>query len=203
MVPTRLVIALLLLPAALLAQEKVLTEAIDHFKGAADEARKANPLLAAGTGDGVVKVIKGLGSRRSYGKAPVNVELPKEQQEELARRQKARERAEQLAKAGPRRAAAPKPAESSLPAVTPLVLLAIQNPTPKPRFILIDEKALNHISPGQPRADVLAALGNPSSTAAVRGLEDGDRELLTYHLAPDRTVAIRLLAGVVTAITRP
>ena len=59
MVPTRLVLASLLLPAALLAQEKVLTEAIDHFKGAADEARKANPLLAAGTGDGVVKVIKG------------------------------------------------------------------------------------------------------------------------------------------------
>ena len=198
----RVIIASLLLPAALLAQDKVLGEAIDHFKGAADEARKANPLLAAGTGDGVTKVIKSLGSRRSYGKAPVNVELPKEQQEELDRRQKARERAEQLAKSGPRRAAAPKPAVSSLPAVTPLVLLAIQNPTPKPRFTLINEDALNQITPGQLRADVLATLGTPSTTAAVRGLEDGDRELLTYHLTPVKTVAIRLLAGVVTAVTR-
>jgi hypothetical protein len=86
--------------------------------------------------------------------------------------------------------------------VTPLVLLAIQNPTPKPRFTLIDEKALNQIAPGQARAEVLAALGTPSSTAAVRGLEDGDRELLTYHLTQQNTVAIRLLAGVVTAITR-
>ena len=198
----RVIIASLLLPAALLAQDKVLGEAIDHFKGAADEARKANPLLAAGTGDGVTKVIKSLGSRRSYGKAPVNVELPKEQQEELDRRQKARERAEQLAKSGPRRAAAPKPAVSSLPAVTPLVLLAIQNPTPKPRFTLINEDALNQITPGQLRADVLATLGTPSTTAAVRGLEDGDRELLTYHLTPVKTVAIRLLAGVVTAVNR-
>lgn len=196
MVPTRLVIASLLLPAAILAQEKVLSEAIEHFKGAANEARKANPLLAAGTGEGVTKVIKSLSSRSSYGKAPVNVELPKEQQEELARRQTARQRV------GLSRRPAPTPAGSSLPAVTPLVLLAIQSPTPKPRFILIDEKALNQIAPGQPRPDVLAALGNPSSTAAVRGLEDGDRELLTYHLAPDRTVAIRLLAGVVTAVTR-
>ena len=203
MVPTRLVIASLLLSAALLAQDKVLGDAIEHFKGAADEARKANPLLAAGTGDGVTKVIKSLGSRRSYGKAPVNVELPKEQQEELDRRQKVRERAEHLAKSGPRRAAAPKPASSTLPAVTPLVLLAIQSPTPKPRFTLINEEALNQITPGQPRASVLAALGNPSTTAAVCGLEDGDRELLTYHLTPEKTVAIRLLAGVVTVISRP
>ena len=198
-----LVLATLLVPASLVAQDKVLGDAIDHFKGTADEARKANPLLAVGTGEGVNMVLKKFGSGRSSGKGPISVDLPKEQQEELERRQKARERAEQQAKAGPRRVVAPKPASSTLPAVTPLVLLAIQSPTPKPRFTLVDEKALNQIAPGQQRAEVLAALGNPSSTSAVRGLEDGDRELLTYHLTPDKTVAIRLLAGVVTAITRP
>lgn len=197
-----LVLATVFLPVSLIAQDKVLGDAIEHFKGTADEARKANPLLAVGTGEGVNMVLKKLGSRRSTGKGPTSIELPKEQQEELERRQKARERAEQLAKAGPRRVAPPKPAVSTLPEITPLILLAIQNPTPKPRFTLVNEEALTGIIPGQSRAGVLAALGKPSSTAAVMGLEDGDRELLTYHLTPQNTVSIRLHAGLVTAITR-
>lgn len=204
MVCKSLVLATLLLPAGLLAQDKVIGDAIESFKGTADEARKANPLLAVGTGEGVNMVLKKFGSRRSNGKGRINVDLPKEQQEELERRQKAREKAEQLAKYGPRQAVpvAPKPVGSTLPAVTPLVLLAIQNPTPKPKFTLIDEQALNKISAGQPRADVLATLGKPSAISAVSGLEEGTRELFTYHLTPQNTVAIRLLAGVVTSVTR-
>ena len=199
-----LVLAVLLAPAGLFAQDKVIGDAIESFKGTADEARKANPLLAAGTGEGVNMVLKKFGSRRSNGKGPINVELPKEQQEELERRQKARERAEQLAKYGPRRPApvAPKPVVSTLPAITPLVMLAIQNPTPKPKFTLVDEQALNNITTGQPRAEVLAALGKPSSISTVNGLEEGTRELFTYHLTPQNTVAIRLLGGVVTSVTR-
>jgi hypothetical protein len=175
---------------------------MDHFKGAANEARKANPLLAAGTGDGVTKVLKNLGSRRSSGKAPVNIELPKEQQDELERRQKARERAEALAKAGPRRVATPRAAVSNLPEITPLVMLAIRNPTPKPLFTLLQESDLMKITPGQPRAEVLSALGKPSSISGISGLEDGNLEIFTYHLAPQKTVAIRLHSGVVTVITR-
>jgi hypothetical protein len=133
----------------------------------------------------------------------VNVELPKEQQEELERRQKARERAEAAAKAGPRRrvvAAAPHPPVSKLPEITPLVLLALRNQPAKPAFNLIQESDLGKIKPGQTRDQLLTALGKPSSISGISGLEDGAREIYTYHLTPQRTVAVRLQSGVVTAI---
>ena len=196
-------LACFMLPVGLLAQDKVIGEAIEHFKGTADEARKANPLLAVGTGEGISSMVKSLTSRRSTGKGPVSVTLPKEQQEELERRQKARERAEQLAKGGPRRVApAPRPVESTLPAITPVMSHFILHPEPKPRFVLVSADAVNAIQQGQSKEEVIAALGKPSSAAAVDGLDDGPREVLTYHVAADRTVAIRLHNHRVTTISR-
>jgi len=192
----------LVVPAILLAQDtKVLGDAIDHFKGTADEVRKNNPVLAVGTGEGVKSMMKFVTGRRSGGKGPVSVELPKEQQEELERRQKARERAEQLAKAGPRRVAPPKPKESPLPAITPLAMQAILHPPQRPTITVIEEPLLKSIAEGQDRATVLARLGKPSSTSAVMGMEGGPREVLTYHLAPNRPIAVQLLGGRVTGIT--
>jgi len=196
-------LACVLLPVGLFAQDKVIGEAIEHFKGTADEARKSNPLLAVGTGEGISSVVKSLTSRRSAGKGPVSVTLPKEQQEELERRQKARERAEQMAKAGPRRAApAPRPVESTLPPITPLMAHFILHPEPKPRFVLVPADAVNAIQQGQSKEEVIAALGKPSTAAAVDGLDDGPREVLTYHVTAERTVAIRLHNHRVTAISR-
>lgn len=190
-----------LFPVAVIAQDKVIGEAIETFKGTADEARKANPLLATVTGDGVVKAVKNLVSGRSAGTRPATVEMPKEQQEELARRQKARERAEQLAKAGPRQVAASAPV-STLPAITPVALLAMQQPPRKPELRLVEEAAVAKVHAGVPRAEVLAALGEPNADSVVHGLSDGVHEVMTYHLSVQRTVAVRLTAGIVTVVVR-
>ena len=179
---------------------RVLGDSIDHFKGMADEVRKNNPVLSVGTGAGIGKLIN-LGGRRSRGTGPAQIELPKEQQEELERRKSAAERA----KLAPKRAVKstpPPPPVPTLPPVTPLVLLAIQNPTPKPKFDLVAEQDLLLVTPGQTRDSVIAALGKPSSFAAVSGLEDGKREVLTYHTTPDRTMAIRLVGDQVVSVSR-
>lgn len=182
---------------------KVLTDVIDNFKGMADEARKANPLLAAGTGETVKSLTKFVSGRRSGGKTPHEVDLPEAQQEELERRQKARERAEQLAKARPRRVTPPKPAPpSAIAPIPPIVMLAILNPAPKPKYTLVNEADVTTVREGAGRADVIQRLGQPSSLSAIKGLDGGDRELLTYHLSSERTVAIRLVAGRVTSVTR-
>jgi hypothetical protein len=166
----------------------------------ADEVRKNNPVLAVGTGAGVGKFIS-LGGRRSRGSGPAQIELPKEQQEELERRQKAAERAKLAPKRVAKAAQPPPPPASTLPAITPLVLLAIQNPTPKPKYVLVAEPDVLRVTPGQSRDAVLASLGTPSSFAAVNGLEDGKREVLTYHVAPDRAFAIRLLGDRVVSVS--
>lgn len=200
---THTTLAYLLLSAGLSAQDKVIGDAIEHFKGTADEVRKANPVLAVGTGTGLSNVMKSLSGRRYSGKAPAAIELPKEQQEDLERRQKARERAEQLAKAGPRRApSTPRPVESTLPAITPILRHFILHPEPKRLFELVSLDAVNTVKPGQSREDVVAALGKPSNAASVNGLDDGPREVLTYHVTAERTVAIRLHDGRVTAVNR-
>ncbi len=203
---TKLVgLGLLLGPLALHGQDtRVLTDAIGQLKGTANEAIKANPVLAIGSGEGVGTMIKGLTGRRSSGKGAVQVALPKAQQDELDKREKARELAAARAKAGPKRVAAPVPvaAASTLPAITPLVMLAILHPRPQPLFTLVSEQDLLKVTEGQSRNAVVTALGKPSSVAAMTGLEDGTREVLTYHLDRNRTVAVRLQSGVVTSITR-
>lgn len=179
----------------------MLTDTLESFKGMANDVRKANPVLAVGTGEGVGDLVKGLTGRHAKGKGPVKVELPKQQQEELERRQKAKERAEQLAKAEPKRMVA-APVTPALPPIPPVVTMAILNPPPKPKFTLVSERDVVRVSQEQDRATVLSAPGKPSSIAAVNGLEDGPREVLTYRLAPEKTVAVRLLGGRVVSVTR-
>jgi hypothetical protein len=196
---------LLLLPAALPGQDtKVLDEAIGNFKGMADEVRKNNPVLAAGTGEGVGNFVKSLTGRRSKGKGPAHIEVPKEQLEELERRQKARELAEQRAKRPRAVAAAPvrKAVNPAVPPINPVVMAAILRPPPKPLYTLVSEASLGQVQPGQDRETVLTALGKPSRISAITGLEDGSRETFTYNLDPQRTVAIRLQNGRVIGIQR-
>ena len=52
------------------------------------------------------------------------------------------------------------------------------------------------------RSSTILSAMPTSAISAVSGLEEGTRELFTYHLTPQNTVAIRLLAGVVTTVTR-
>lgn len=192
-----------LVPVTLLGQDKVLSDAIESFKGTADEARKANPLLAVGTGEGVASVMKSLTGRRPSGKGPVSIALPKDQLEELERRQKARERSQRLAKAGPVRSApVVRAPESAIPAVPPIIMQTMLHPLPRPQYNLVTESAVEGIAAGQARTEVLAALGKPSSISAIQGMEEGSLEVLTYHLTPNNTVAVRLRAGIVTSVTR-
>jgi hypothetical protein len=190
----------------------VLSEAMDNFKGAANEVRKNNPVLAIGTGEGITSLVKGL-SGRPKGKGPVRIELPAEQQKELERRQKAKERAAANAKQPPggkaSRAAAvaagpPPSGPSIVPAITPLMLMVILNPLPtKPKLALVTEEALARLSAGQSRSTILAALGKPQTRSAVNGLENGSWEELTYYLDEDHAVVLRLEGGNLTRVQRP
>jgi len=198
-----LVLASTLVSTALLAQDKVLTESIENFKRTADDARKANPVLALGTGEGVGQVLKSLTGRRSTSTGPVTLEIPKAQLEELERRQKAKERAERLAKSGPAR---PKrelpPVDSAIPPVPPAFMQAMLSHRPRPEPTYLSENSLGAVAVGKSKTEVLAALGNPVAVSGIQGMEDGALEVLTYRLSAQNTVAIRFKAGLVTAISR-
>lgn len=185
---------------AIAQDTRVLGDSIDHFKGMADEVRKNNPVLAAGTGEGIKALARLSGSRRS-GTGPAQVVLPKAQQEELDRRQRAKERAARTAASRP--AARVNPAPTNVPAITPLVMLAIlHSPRKEPEIPLVAESKLAGIAPGQSRETIIAVLGAPVSVSRVQGLDDGTRERLTYHLSATRTAAVHLEAGRVVAVTR-
>ena len=68
--------------------------------------------------------------------------------------------------------------------------------------MLVEEAAVKEVHVGTARTEVVSALGQPSSDSVVSGLSEGLREMMTYHVTPQRTVAIRLTAGVVTAVVR-
>lgn len=92
--------------------------------------------------------------------------------------------------------------QPKLPAITPLVMLAIlHSPRTEPALVVISESQLVDIAPGQSRDSVIAALGQPISISRVQGLDDGPRERFLYRLSPTRTAAIQIDAGRVASVT--
>ncbi len=96
----------------------------------------------------------------------------------------------------------PAAVQPKLPAITPLVMLAIlHSPRTEPAPTVIAESQLVDIAPGQSRDSVIAALGQPISISRVQGLDDGPRERFLYRLSPTRTAAIQIDAGRVASVT--
>lgn len=87
----------------------------------------------------------------------------------------------------------------SAPSVTVVNVPAATEPAPKPERRVITAEALAGIRVGMSRADVVAALGEPSSRFSMTG-GDGVRESFRYHLPDGRSVEIRLVDAKVDQI---
>jgi hypothetical protein len=72
-------------------------------------------------------------------------------------------------------------------------------PTAEPEKHIVQHEALATITVGAPKAEVLAALGEPSAKYSIAG-GDGVKETFRYHRLDGTAVEIKLVDGKVTAV---